>query len=747
MIIKTELKDVKKSQEFETIQYGVSTENLPLLFQMLRTNLYSDIHGSIIREVVSNVVDSHTEAGKKDEVGEVEWIDENRLLGVDSQLIIRDRGVGLSPERMKNIYGNYLSSTKRGDNESIGGFGLGSKVPFAYTDSFFIKTVFDGTEYKYLCYIDETQLGAISTLETKPTTAENGTEIIIPVKNRWDKEKFQDAIERQLSYFKNIKYIGLKGPSDEVLFEDDTCIIKKDPPFTDVHIVLGQVAYPLDFNALGINKWHDNITNSGIGLKFKIGEIQPTLSRESLFWSESVKKKVHSKIAQARQSIRKEIEKDLATEKNYCTWYVNVQLQKTKKFPSQWTFSNVKTNAEYSPQDGSPALKSLNQTSRWFAGLNMKTVNKWQGYTSRRSKVISKTPEYTTSTTTVHHLHELPVYRFSGTLSARKTLFLFKTYPDGFIAVNDYGVDQFDDNDKKLYEPYYNQASKWAQALPDYDAIEVPEDQFTTTSDEDYKDAYRKILAQRKLEGKFTAKKLVRIESYSRDLSDAFSFKKYEGKFEEHKTGIVIYGTQDSDDLLIKAGAILTYIKRFTDIRDQLINVTILKVSQQNLKQFKLMNNAYEVTEVFKMKTALNVELGNIATAHMFEEKIHVFKVLKNFQNINSKMKENFDTVYNFISSNLKTKRWHRQDLMDEVVKLCKESDSLNTEIMEKVLEMEEYFNGAELLEYVEFSPNSEEFIKDFLVSKGKAVDFPVGLPETVKFEVKIDEPNLVESL
>jgi len=124
MKIQTIKTDVKKSQEFETVNYGVSTDNLPLLFQMLRTNLYSDIHGSIIRELASNVVDSHIEAGKPDAVGEIEWIDENRLLGVDAQLIIRDFGVGLSPERMRTVYGNYLSSTKRDSNDQTGGFGL-----------------------------------------------------------------------------------------------------------------------------------------------------------------------------------------------------------------------------------------------------------------------------------------------------------------------------------------------------------------------------------------------------------------------------------------------------------------------------------------------------------------------------------------------------------------------------------------------------------------------------------------------
>ena len=124
MILQQEKTEVTKSHEFKTINYGVDASNLPLLFQMLRTNLYSDIHGSIIRELISNVIDAHTEAGKPEMIGELEWVDSNRLLGVDCQLIVRDFGVGLSPERMTTVYGNYLSSTKRDDNTAIGGFGL-----------------------------------------------------------------------------------------------------------------------------------------------------------------------------------------------------------------------------------------------------------------------------------------------------------------------------------------------------------------------------------------------------------------------------------------------------------------------------------------------------------------------------------------------------------------------------------------------------------------------------------------------
>jgi len=124
MILATTKADVKKSENFETINYGVNSDNLPLLFQMLRTNLYSDIPGSIIRELCTNVIDSHIEAGKPDAKGVIKWEDENKLLGKSNQLTIIDYGMGLSPERMKTVYGNYLSSTKRNDNNQAGGFGL-----------------------------------------------------------------------------------------------------------------------------------------------------------------------------------------------------------------------------------------------------------------------------------------------------------------------------------------------------------------------------------------------------------------------------------------------------------------------------------------------------------------------------------------------------------------------------------------------------------------------------------------------
>ena len=45
---------------------------------------------------------------------------------------VRDFGPGMSADDMVNVYARLYASTKRGTNESVGGWGLGSKSPFAY---------------------------------------------------------------------------------------------------------------------------------------------------------------------------------------------------------------------------------------------------------------------------------------------------------------------------------------------------------------------------------------------------------------------------------------------------------------------------------------------------------------------------------------------------------------------------------------------------------------------------------------
>lgn len=119
-----------KQLEIETIgemeqglTAGISEESMPFVFELVSKQLYSNPIGSIVREITSNCLDAHTEAENTEDPVIVRFKNDP-----DEGMIIefQDFGVGISPNRIQEIYMNYFSSTKRADNSLIGGFGLTS---------------------------------------------------------------------------------------------------------------------------------------------------------------------------------------------------------------------------------------------------------------------------------------------------------------------------------------------------------------------------------------------------------------------------------------------------------------------------------------------------------------------------------------------------------------------------------------------------------------------------------------------
>jgi hypothetical protein len=301
MIINNEVRDVVKSDELGTsIKYSIDTENFGLLFKMLRDNLYQNKEYTIIREYVSNAIDAHTEAGV-DKPVEIEWVDASELMGVDTQLIVRDFGCGLSPDRITNIFGKYLSSTKRNDNNSIGGFGIGSKSAFSYTDSYYVKTYYDGIEYQYNCYIDEDDLGSITLMFQQPTERGNGTEIIVPVKQR-DKYLFEQAISNQL-LFCNIEVKNMSvNLQKEVTYEDDDFILTNRS--TELKLLNGKILYLIDLNNPQLDKYKSLRNLEGVVVKCNIGEVKVTLSREDLDYTNKTIELLKEKFSKVKEKLK-----------------------------------------------------------------------------------------------------------------------------------------------------------------------------------------------------------------------------------------------------------------------------------------------------------------------------------------------------------------------------------------------------------------------------------------------------------
>lgn len=110
----------------ESVSMGVSDD--AALMHILSSTLYTYPQLAVVREIVCNAWDAHIAAGLTNKPIDVTI--------TPDRITIRDYGFGISHANIGPIYGVYGNSTKRDDSASTGGFGLGSKAPFAYTDNF-----------------------------------------------------------------------------------------------------------------------------------------------------------------------------------------------------------------------------------------------------------------------------------------------------------------------------------------------------------------------------------------------------------------------------------------------------------------------------------------------------------------------------------------------------------------------------------------------------------------------------------
>ena len=307
--------DVMSSTEEKKLRLSKDSDSI--IFKIFSSSIYSDPIGSIVREITSNCFDSHIEAG------------------VDTPIIIRkhedkqtntqyisfiDFGMGMSPERIDEVFSVYFESTKRSTNEQIGGFGLGSKSVLAYKrstghgeneydNSYQIITNYNGINYVYLIY-DGKESPKITLQFEVPTTERNGTEVRVPVLEG-DVEKFERAMKKQLYYFENVVFEGFEyeKSSGEIVsnIENNYQIIRGknflfrgDTYSNAMHICLGRVAYPIDYSTLNLDSSEYRLP---VAVRLEVGDLNVTVSREAIDYSEKTIKMLKKKLEAVKAEI------------------------------------------------------------------------------------------------------------------------------------------------------------------------------------------------------------------------------------------------------------------------------------------------------------------------------------------------------------------------------------------------------------------------------------------------------------
>ena len=279
--------------EFTSKKFSVDTES-DMLFDVLRNKIYSDPIASIVQEIISNARDAHREIDK------VHPID----VSIDYNFFsVRDYGIGISPDRMENIFLKYLATTKKGDDKQTGGFGLGAKTPFAYPDSFEIITVFEGKKYQYLASIGgESASGDVIQVDAQDTTEPSGTKIKVPLKrNTGDQFKARfDTFSKHFNYPTKISYHGrvvdLPGENNWSKFFYKSYSQKP-------YLILDGIYYPLDsailseiIYSIGNSSLNRIFQYSDVALNFDSRSLDVSVNRELLRYTPKTNEAIKNKI-------------------------------------------------------------------------------------------------------------------------------------------------------------------------------------------------------------------------------------------------------------------------------------------------------------------------------------------------------------------------------------------------------------------------------------------------------------------
>ncbi|ANJ20781.1 RIIA lysis inhibitor [Roseobacter phage RD-1410W1-01] len=190
-----EQKEVLLGQQGKTESFGVSDD--AALMSMLSTGLYANPLRTMIQEIIFNAWDAHRMGNCQDTTP----IDIH--LNDTTGLIVRDYGPGIHPDDMVPIYCIYGNSTKRDDKGSTGGFGLGSKSPFAYTESFTVTSFHNKTQNMYLISRasddNDGRPGLTKIIDGVPSE-ECGLLVTVPIKNDRDLELAYNHLKELLKF-------------------------------------------------------------------------------------------------------------------------------------------------------------------------------------------------------------------------------------------------------------------------------------------------------------------------------------------------------------------------------------------------------------------------------------------------------------------------------------------------------------------------------------------------------------------
>lgn len=256
-------------------------------FEVLSSNLYQNKILAVIREISCNAADAHKMAGRP-----LSDIKIHLPTFAEPWFSVRDYGPSLSHEAVLRLYTTYFLSTKDQDNDLIGGFGLGSKSPFAVADQFTVTTWRDGNESRYVCYKQD-GVPNINFIGKAPSTEPTGLEVrvAVPAKDvgRWITEahdyfSWWPEVPTNLAAHVPSNLTNITVKSDRMVGHYPAWgICEKAGYAARARAVMGLVPYTIDYPSIpNIPSRLEYLQAYSMVLAFDVGDLSISPSRETL---------------------------------------------------------------------------------------------------------------------------------------------------------------------------------------------------------------------------------------------------------------------------------------------------------------------------------------------------------------------------------------------------------------------------------------------------------------------------------
>lgn len=389
------------------IKFSMDEESLAEIGTVLR-ELYGDIEESFCRELITNAIDSHVQAGIN------EPIQVTTPSSLSPYVVFKDNGVGLSMADMEDIYTKYGKSTKRNSNDVTGSLGLGSKSPLAYTPSFTVVSVKDGVKILANVSLDEDEVPNMDIVDTAATDEPNGVEIRIPAKRG---NEFQRKIARIARFMEPGKM--LVDGKDLSLIPRLTKITERiytydgeDYSDTD-YVVMGGVSYPANLNS-GMRD------RTKVVAFVEMGAVNFTPSRERLKDTERTRAVLKSLNQELHENLLKRVNEEIANASSpaeamllFRNWRNRVDYTLRPRVVD--TYKGMKIPDGYVLDANNAAVRVIN----------------WRVMQSRHAVDSSSALSYSTFNTSVNIVN----YPYSGTISSRNKAKIKKFFADAGVVI------------------------------------------------------------------------------------------------------------------------------------------------------------------------------------------------------------------------------------------------------------------------------------------------------------------------